>query len=461
MARAGRALSRRMSDHLHHRVEVAGPDAVASLEQLLSHNARRTPDALALLDPPDRPRFTDSGPRRLTYAQLERTVSAAAQRLDELALPPGSVVGLQLPNTGEAIVMLLAVMRARLIAALLPLRWREADIGSALHSVDAAALITCQRIGTVEHAHIALAVALEVTCVRYLCGFGPTLPDGFVPLDDVFETDGHLSTENQSRQTPCPIGVITFDRQSRGPVPFARSHIELFAGGLAVMMEARLQRGATILSTIATGSFAGLASAVIPWLLTGGALALHHPFDPEVFREQLRDEAADAIVIPQAILEPLLADEHVWNGTTAPTVLSLWRPPAQQASAPSLAIPSRLVDVVALAEWAVVPMRRDAGAAPALLRPGAWTPSGAVEGTPALLRLGQTPHQTVAIGGAMTPHEPFSSGAQAFRYTEEGLVETGIAWPRTGDSFHSNRSAASLESPFELDHIEVPRASVA
>lgn len=461
MARAGGALSGLMFEQPDQRPEAAArSDAVVSLEQLLSHNARRTPDALALLDPPDRVRFCEGGARRQTYAQLERAVNAAAYRLNELALPPGSVVGLQLPNTGEAIVMLLAVMRARLVSALLPLSWRETDIISALRSSDAAAMITCQRVGTVEHAQIALAAAVEVTGIRYLCGFGSTLPDGFVPLDDVFGTDRHLAAENHSRQSPCPIAVMTFDRQSRGPIPFARNHVELFAGGLAVMMEASLQRGATILSTILTGSFAGLASAVIPWLLTGGTLALHHPFDPDVLAEQMDSDAVDAIIVPGAILEPLLNDPRFSQQMERRTFLALRRLPEQPPGLMPEAFPSRLVDIIALGEWGVVPMRQDANSAPTQLRSGAWTPSGAAEGTPALLRIGRTLHQTVAIGGAMTPHEPFPSSSQR-HYDQDRLVDTGIAWPGVPASTRSNKNAASLESAFELDHIEVSRASVA
>jgi hypothetical protein len=45
--------------------------------------------------------------------------------------------------------------------------------------------------------------------------------------------------------------TITWDVAADGLVPVARSHSELIAGGLAVMLESRLQEEAALLSTLA------------------------------------------------------------------------------------------------------------------------------------------------------------------------------------------------------------------
>ena len=86
---------------------------------------------------PNRSSFTDGAPRRLTYAQADRTISAIAARLQRLGLPTDAVVGIQLPNTVESVITLLAVLRAGLIAAPLPLLWRHADAAAALSRLGA------------------------------------------------------------------------------------------------------------------------------------------------------------------------------------------------------------------------------------------------------------------------------------------------------------------------------------
>jgi len=57
------------------------PAVRATLDDLFRRAAAARPDALALIDPPDRPSFTDGPVRRLTYAQADRAISALAARL--------------------------------------------------------------------------------------------------------------------------------------------------------------------------------------------------------------------------------------------------------------------------------------------------------------------------------------------------------------------------------------------
>ena len=113
-------------------------------------------------------------------------------------------------------------------------------------------------------------------------------------LNDLFsvETPDPLPPPEDRPYPPGPaahLAVITWDVSADGAIPVARSHAELATGGLAVLLESRLQQDATILTTLTMSSFAGLASALLPWLLVGGTLALHHPFDPDL----------EAMLLPQ------------------------------------------------------------------------------------------------------------------------------------------------------------------
>ena len=122
-----------------------------ALDELFRWAAIRRPDAIALIDPPNRESFTDGLPRRLTYAQADRTISAIAGRLHRLGLRQDAIVGLQLANTVESVLVLLAVLRAGLIAMPLPLLWRRADAVAALSRVGANALVVSGRVGKIDH----------------------------------------------------------------------------------------------------------------------------------------------------------------------------------------------------------------------------------------------------------------------------------------------------------------------
>src|SRR5207248_1604248 len=104
----------------------------ATLDDLFRRAAARRPGALALIDPPDRETITGDPPRRLTYAQADRMVSAIAGRLRRLELTTDTVIGLQFPSVAESTLMFLGVIRAGMIAAPLPLLWRQAECAEAL-----------------------------------------------------------------------------------------------------------------------------------------------------------------------------------------------------------------------------------------------------------------------------------------------------------------------------------------
>ena len=67
--------------------------ARVTLDELLRRAAQRRPGDIALIDPPNRESFTDGKPRRLSYAEADRMVSAIAGRLRRMGLHTDAIVG--------------------------------------------------------------------------------------------------------------------------------------------------------------------------------------------------------------------------------------------------------------------------------------------------------------------------------------------------------------------------------
>jgi non-ribosomal peptide synthetase component E (peptide arylation enzyme) len=82
-----------------------------TLDELFRRAAALVPDAIALIDPPNRQDFTDGAPRRLTYAEADRGIEAIANRLRSIGLATDAIVGLQTANTVDGVLALLAVLR--------------------------------------------------------------------------------------------------------------------------------------------------------------------------------------------------------------------------------------------------------------------------------------------------------------------------------------------------------------
>jgi len=96
-----------------------------SLDEIFIRSVARKPDELAFVDPQDKLRVTGQAPRRLTFIEADGAVSALATHFIESGLPVSSIVAVQLPNTVELMITMLAAWRAGLVVALLPLLWRQ------------------------------------------------------------------------------------------------------------------------------------------------------------------------------------------------------------------------------------------------------------------------------------------------------------------------------------------------
>jgi hypothetical protein len=406
-----------------------------TIDDIFRRVAQRRPAALALADAPNRKTFTDGAPRRLTFAEADRMVTAIAGRLRHMGLATDAIVGIQLPNVVENILAILGVMRAGMIAAPLPLLWRRADTIAALARIGGKALITCGHVGAFNHCQLAMRVAAEVFSIRYVCGFGSDLPDGVVPFDDLFtaaKLDPLPQLDRERQSSPAAhVAAITFDLGEAGVVPVARNHLELLAGGLGVLLESRLAQDATILSTMAPASFAGICMTLLPWLLCGGSLLLHHAFDPVTLAGQWRNnDRCGALILPGPIAFRL-AEAAAFSRDGPASVLASWRSPERLATSQVWRESDTLfVDVPIFGEAGLIATRRSANGRPGALPFGPIVAPRGSAGAIVVAELVPTRLSTVGLRGPMVPHHAFPPGAERaglphFPIGPGGLVDTG------------------------------------
>lgn len=389
-----------------------------TLDDLFRRAALRRPGDYALIDAPDRRRFADGAPRYVTYAAADRMVTAIAGRLHRLGLARDCVIALQMPNMVESVLALLGVLRAEMVAAPLPLLWRREDMVPALSRVGAKAIISGGRSGTQDLRENAVHAAAEVFSIRHVCGFDTSLADGVVSLSELFTAD-RLDTwpaTERSDDAAAHLALVTWETTARGCVPVARSHDELIEGGIAVMLEGQVEQDATILGSILQGSFAGIALSVVPWLLRGGTLVLHQPFDPEVLAAQCAEFCCDTLVLPGPSIHGLV-QAGMLSHVELKNIIALWRNPERLAfSPPWKQAHAGLIDVRAFGETGLIAARRTASGLPAGLSPSR--------------QIARTDAGTLALRGPMVPCHSFPPGAERgdepyFEADASGLADTG------------------------------------
>jgi acyl-CoA synthetase (AMP-forming)/AMP-acid ligase II len=373
-------------------------NASPTIDGLFRRILARKPDAPALLDPLNKPRVTGQPSKRLTFAEVDRAISALATHFIEAGLPNNSVIAIQLPNTVEFILTVLAAHRAGLVVALLPLLWRQAELTVALNRTGARAIVTSGKIDGVGHADLAMNAAAEAFSIRHVCGFGDDLPEGMASLDRALEAKS--AATRAVTQDGRKAAMISFDVTAEGFRPVPRTHLNLIAGGLALSLESDLPQGSTVMSALAPSSFAGLTSSLVVWLLSGGALALHHPFDGDVLERQINEYSCATLIAPAQLALRLAEIDMASRLPSLRNVIGLWRAPEQVASSPAWAVEqATLTDVYLFGEAGLFCARRTADGAPAPILPG---PHGAPREIPGSSIAGDvflTPKGTLALRG--------------------------------------------------------------
>jgi hypothetical protein len=364
-----------------------------TLDGLLRHNARTVPDKPALIDPA-------TARRSFTHRDIDEGANGLAERLRMLGLAPGAVVALQAANRAETIVALLAILRGGFIAAPIPLLWGDAEASEALGAVDARALIVSADDPNGDSAEMALRVAARTFAIRHVLAFGSETPDGIVPLGALCD-DGAPEFPVAGRDAR-QAALITFETRAEGQMACMRNHGALLVGGAALVLEAGLPRGAAMVGTMLPGSFAVLATTLVPWLLTGGVLALHTPFAREAFAALNTEIAADIAVLPGPLVAAL-ADAGLIGAGPSPAIAAIWRAPELQQTSRPWTGAAPFVDVLAFGEAGIVPLRRRADGEPVPAKTGPIVvPSAAADGM-TVARLSRSRAGNLAIAGAMIP----------------------------------------------------------
>lgn len=406
------------------------PAVSPTLDTLFQRTLMRQPHAPALLDPINKARVTGHEPRRMTYAEADTAIEALSAHFVEAGLPANSVIAIQLPNTVEFVLTVLAAHRAGLVVAVLPLLWRHAELTAALNRTAARAIVTMSKVDGVSYADLAMHAAAEAFSIRYVCGFGGDLPEGMASLDDVLARPA--GTTRAVIQDGRKAAMISFDVTAEGFRPVPRPHFSLIAGGLAMSLEADIKQGATVMAAFTPMSFAGLASSLAVWLLCGGTLALHHPFENDVLEQQINEHECEVLIAPAQLALRLGDSDLAARMPSLRNVVGLWRAPEQVATSEAWTAPhAPLTDVYLFGEAGLFGARRGEDGMPVPVMPGPHGAPREQSGSSIAGEILLTPKGTLGLRGAMVPIAAYAPpqpvGDTLIAQPPRDYVDTGYA----------------------------------
>lgn len=272
-----------------------------TLWSCFARNAGAEPARVALSDPPNRAAIAGGEPRSLDYRTLRSEVEATATWLGRCGIGRGDVVVAQLPNVVESIVLLLAAARLGCILSPVSTQFRAHELRQVVARARPKLALTMATIDGFDHARLWRDLAANSPALRVV-----TL--GECDLD-AGTGAGALPDPPPDAATPL---TLCWTSGTEGAIKgVVRDHRRWLCLDDAVTDIAGLPAGATLLNPFPVANMAAYVGFVLPWIATGGTLAMHHPYDLRVFAMQLAAGNVDFTATPPALLNLILRREDV------------------------------------------------------------------------------------------------------------------------------------------------------
>jgi acyl-CoA synthetase (AMP-forming)/AMP-acid ligase II len=280
--------------------------------------AKARPDAVAVVDPPNRPALIGGAQLRPSFAQLDRLAFSLAAQLSALGLRAGDVLVTQLPNVVEYVAVYLAALRLGVIVSPVPMQFRRREIEQIARLTEAKAYLSVARFRDADP-FVEARAGLESLGTRLLALGGGGTP-GVQDLDTSIPAAGD----------PLPAGVVAAARAVSSdaiaticwtsgtegtPKGVPRTHNHWLAISHAHFEAAGIRPGDVLLNPFPLVNMAALGGCFLSWLRCGGTLVLHHPLDLPVYLAQIASERPDYAIAPPAVLNMLLKDEKLLAST--------------------------------------------------------------------------------------------------------------------------------------------------
>ena len=270
-------------------------------------------DALAAVDPPNRPDFFGGAPRRVTWRTLADETETMARILNGRGLKRGDRLLMQMPNVVEVIPLYMACAKLGIIISPLPVQYGGHEIGHAVETLSPKVMIAATRFKDRPLAELSaerFAGRLEVWTM------GTEGVPGRFDLSKAVQEglrETHPPVPSASTADDC-FTVVWTSGTTGMPKGVPRSHNHWLAIAPATYDGMGLVHDDIILNPFPLTNMAAIGGMLCSWLHVQGRLILHHPFDLPIFLQQLVGEGVTATVAPPALLTMLLKQEAMLNG---------------------------------------------------------------------------------------------------------------------------------------------------
>lgn len=277
-----------------------------TLLDILYKTAATNPDKEAIVDPYNRPDLIGGDPKRFTYAKMVQAIDLLAAAFEKSGIGKDDVILVQLPNTAETVLTYFASARIGAISSPLSIMARSHELTTAIEVTGARTLVTLPHFHGFDHGQMARDLQKKYPALDNLFWAGPERQADGINLEDIFDNETDTTDLDGKQSGPNEVFSICWTSGTEAaPKGVPHTHNEWLNIGRVVTEGCQMTTGFNIHGSFPVINMAGFGGLLIPWVLTGGKFALHHPFDQDVFFAQLAKEELDYTLMPPALLDTL------------------------------------------------------------------------------------------------------------------------------------------------------------
>ncbi|MGK2881976.1 MAG: AMP-binding protein [Mycobacterium sp.] len=262
----------------------------------LERHAAERPGALAILD--------EDG-RRTTYGEYEQRTRRLARSLLALGLRPGDRVAMQLPNTSEFCLTLLACARAGLLAVFCHMAYDEHELDYVLGLTGARALVVPERLRSREYVPLALAMRERIDTLEHVIAVGGANAAGTIRFEDLVNAEGSEHDLETLRPTGADPFFVMFTSGTTGrPKAELHTHANNLFWIQNFEAEQRFPADAHWIIVTPIAHLTGLGIGVLSALHRGAAFTLLAAWDADRCVELLeRDRPSYLLGAPPMLID--------------------------------------------------------------------------------------------------------------------------------------------------------------